>query len=148
VGVGVVPVRAVRLDASMAYAKHTYDEWAPSGTADYSGNEMELAPRFFANARVTFRPALLGDGSVALEWVRLGPYFMDPENTHRYGGHDVFNVSATLPVHGQLELVTRVTNLGNRRYAETSSFTQQQGERFRPGAPRQVFVGAQYRFDR
>ncbi len=27
-------------------------------------------------------------------------------------------------------------------------YGQQQGERFRPGAPRQFFVGAQYRFDR
>ena len=79
--------------------------------------------------------------------MRLGSYFMDPENTHTYGGHDLFNVHATLPVHGQLELVGRVTNIGNRRYAETSSFNAQQGERFRPGAPRQVFVGAQYRFN-
>lgn len=146
-GLGLAPLHGVRFDASMAYAKHTYDEWAPSGTADYSGKEMELAPRFFANARLTLRPALLRTGSVGIEWVRLGSYFMDPENTHTYGGHDLFNVHATLPVHGQLELVGRVTNIGNRRYAETSSFTQQQGERFRPGAPRQVFVGAQYRFD-
>jgi outer membrane receptor protein involved in Fe transport len=148
VGVGVAPIREVRLDASMAYAKHTYDEWRPSGGTDYSGNEMELAPRFFANARVTFRPALLGSGSLGIEWVRLGSYYMDPENTHKYGGHDLFNASATLPVHGRLELVGRVTNIGNRRYAETSSFTAQQGERFRPGAPRQLFLGAQYRFDR
>ncbi len=147
-GVGVAPLPFVRVDASMAYAKHTYEEWTPSGAADYSGNEMELAPRFFASARLTLRPALLGAGSVGVEWVRLGPYYMDPENTHRYGGHHLVNVNATLPVHGQLELVARVTNLGNRRYAETSSFTQQQGERFRPGAPRQFFVGAQYRFDR
>jgi outer membrane receptor protein involved in Fe transport len=147
-GIGVAPLRGVRLDASMAYAKHTYDEWQPGGAVDYSGNEMELAPRFFANARLTLRPRLLGSGSLGVEWVRLGPYYMDPENTHRYRGHDLVNVSATLPVHGQLELVGRVTNVGNRRYAETSSFTQQQGERFRPGAPRQFFLGAQYRLDR
>jgi iron complex outermembrane receptor protein len=148
VGLGVAPLRGVRLDASMAYAKHTYDEWQPAAALDFSGNEMELAPRFFANARATFRPAFLGSGSVGIAWVRLGSYFMDPENTHEYGGHDLFNVNATLLVHGQLELVGRVTNIANRRYAETSSFTAQQGELFRPGAPRQLFIGAQYRFDR
>jgi iron complex outermembrane recepter protein len=72
---------------------------------------------------------------------------MDPENTHKYDGHDLFNAYATIPVSGHLELSGRVANLGNRRFAETSSFNVQQGERFRPGAPRQFFLGAQYRFD-
>ena len=79
--------------------------------------------------------------------MRLGSYWMDPENTPKYDGHDLFNLFATIPVAGHLELSGRVTNLGNRRFAETSSFNAQQGERFRPGAPRQFFLGAQYRFN-
>ena len=46
-----------------------------------------------------------------------------------------------------VELSGRVTNLTDRRYAETSSFNVQQDERFRPGPPRQLFLGAQYRFN-
>ena len=109
---------------------------------------MELAPRFFANTRLTLQPRFMAEGSLALEWVRLGSYFMDPENTHRYHGHDLFNLQASVPVHGRLELLGRITNVGNRGYAETTSFNAQQGERFRPGAPRQLFVGAQYGFGR
>jgi outer membrane receptor protein involved in Fe transport len=48
---------------------------------------------------------------------------------------------------GHLELTGRITNIGDRRFAETSSFNAQQGERFRPGAPRQFYLGAQYRFN-
>jgi outer membrane receptor protein involved in Fe transport len=121
--------------------------WQPRPTVDYSGNEMELAPRLLGNGRLTYRPDFLERGMIAVEWVRLGSYWMDPENTRKYGGHDLVNLFATIPVAQHLELSGRVSNLGNRRFAETSSFNVQQGERFRPGAPRQFFLGAQYRFD-
>lgn len=146
VGVGVSPVRDVRLDVAASYARHRYDTWRPSVADDYSGNEMELAPRLMTNARITWRPEPLRGGMLALEWVRLGSYYMDPGNTHRYDGHDLFNLQASVPVVDHLKLTGRVTNLADVRYAETSSFNAQQGERFRPGTPRQLFVGAQYRF--
>ena len=63
-------------------------------------------------------------------------------NSHLIGLH----VQASVPVLDHLNLMRRVTNLANARYAETSSFNAQQGERFRPGTPRQLFVGARYRF--
>jgi outer membrane receptor protein involved in Fe transport len=146
-GAGVGFGRGLRLDGAVSYAKHTYVEWSPRAGVDYSGNEMELAPRFVGNARLSYRPTFLSSGVVAVEWVRLGSYWMDPENTHQYDGHDLFNLFATIPVLEHLELSGRITNLGDRRFAETSSYNQQQGERFRPGAPRQFFLGAQYRFN-
>lgn len=147
IGAGAALVRGLRLDAAVSYAKHTYVEWEPRPGVDYTGNEMELAPRFLGNARLSYRPAVFSSGVVAVEWVRLGSYWMDPENTHRYDGHDLFNVFATVPLVQHLELSARITNLADRRFAETSSFNQQQGERYRPGAPRQFFLGAQYRFN-
>jgi outer membrane receptor protein involved in Fe transport len=146
VGVGVGLGRGVRLDGALSYARHTYVQWEPRPGVDYTGNEMELAPRFLGNARVSYRPTFLSSGIVAVEWVRLGSYWMDPDNSHQYDGHDLFNLFATVPVLEHLELSGRVSNLADRRFAETSSFNQQQGERFRPGAPRQFFLGAQYRF--
>ena len=146
VGVGVSPVRDVRLDLAASYARHRYDAWQPSTVEDYSGNEMELAPRVMTNARLSWHPGKLRGAMLALEWVRLGSHYMDPGNTHKYEGHDLLNVQASVPVLDHLKLMGRVTNLANARYAETSSFNAQQGERFRPGTPRQLFVGAQYRF--
>jgi iron complex outermembrane recepter protein len=142
VGVGVALVEGVRVDGAISYARHTYVAWL-----DYGGNEMELAPRLLGNARLTYRPSFLPSGMIALEWMRLGSYWMDPENTHKYGGYTLFNVHGTVPLLAHLELTGRVTNLGNRHFAETSSYNAQQGERFRPGAPRQVYIGAQYRFN-
>ena len=146
-GVGIGVAQGVRLDAAVSYARHSYVEWRPRPGVDYTGNEMELAPRFLGNGRLSYRPSFIARGLVAVEWVKLGSYWMDPENTHEYDGHDLFNVFATMPVTEHLEVSGRVTNLADRRFAETSSFNAQQGERFRPGAPRQFFLGAQYRFN-
>ena len=147
VGVGVGLARGLRLDGAVSYARHRYVEWRPRPGVDYTGNEMELAPRLLGNGRLSYRPPFLASGLVAVEWVRLGSYWMDPDNTHQYDGHDLFNVFATVPLMSHLELSGRVTNLADKRFAETSSFNGQQGERFRPGAPRQFFLGAQYRFN-
>jgi outer membrane receptor protein involved in Fe transport len=147
VGLGVALMEGVRVDGALSYAKHTYVAWQARADLDYGGNEMELAPRVLGNARLTYRPSFLHSGVIALEWVRLGSYWMDPENTRKYGGYSLFNVYGTVPVVANLEFTGRVTNLGNRHFAETSLYNAQQGERFRPGAPRQVFVGAQYHFE-
>jgi iron complex outermembrane receptor protein len=147
IGLGLGLVRGLRLDGALSYAKHSYVEWQPRPGVDYTGNEMELAPRVIGNSRLSYRPAFFSSGVVAVEWVKLGSYWMDPENTHKYDGHDLFNVFATVPVTANLEVSGRITNLADRRVAETTSFNAQQGERFRPGAPRQFFLGAQYRFN-
>ena len=52
---------------------------------------------------------------------------------------------ATVPVMQGLELVGRVTNLFDERFAETSSFTTAQGERLRPGQSRAFFLSGVYR---
>jgi iron complex outermembrane receptor protein len=147
IGLGLSLVRGLSVEGAISYAKHTYVAWRPRSDVDYSGNEMELAPRLLGNSRITYRPSFLSSGLIAVEWVRLGSYWMDPENTHKYAGHSLFNVYGTVPVVAHLELTGRVTNLGDRRFAETSSYNTQQGERLRPGAPRQVYLGAQYRFN-
>ena len=49
---------------------------------------------------------------MSFEWTRTGSYWMDPDNTHKYGGHDLFNLYATIPVTGHFDLSGRVSNLG------------------------------------
>ncbi|HVX88267.1 MAG TPA: TonB-dependent receptor, partial [Gemmatimonadales bacterium] len=102
-------------------------------------------PKFFGAFRVTWAPELLRSGSVTAEWVKMGKYWQDPQNTHTYDGHDVVSLYSTVPLSHGVELVGRVTNLLNERFAETSSYTTAQGERLRPGQPRAFFLSAVYR---
>ena len=82
-----------------------------------------------------------------MEWVRIGSYFLDEANKHRYPGHDLFHLRAGIPVGRELEPDARVTNLLDARYAEDASVSRL-GEEFTPGAPRAFSFGIQYRAER
>ncbi len=137
------------LDVSAGYTRalHTYEEWAPNTGVDYSGNEMEDAPRSLVNASVGIAPAALRGGRVALEWSHVGAFWMDPHNTRRYDGHDLLHVRVQQPVLAGVSLFARVHNLTDERYAETATFTQARGAEYAPGMPRTLYIGAEWNPD-
>lgn len=143
-GLGAELTREFRLDIAVSYAKHSYEDWVVSGTADYSGNEMEIAPRLIGDTRLAWQPAALNGGKLTLEWVALGSYWMDAANTQKYDGHDLLNVRVNYPVNKKLELLGSVMNLTDERYADTSSYTTSRGREFSPGLPRTVYAGLRY----
>ncbi len=150
-GLGVLVLPAVRVDGSLALSRQTYEEWvAPVGTGlvDYAGKRIEDAPTTLGNLFVTWTPAFLRGGRVSGEWSHVGSYWMDPDNTRRYDGHDLFNVQASYRLRSELELFGRVMNLTSERYAVNATFNAFQREQYTPGAPRQLFVGARYSWER
>lgn len=148
VGLGIALLDQLRGDVSFSRADHSYEAWSPRPDVDYAGNAMESAPETTLNARLTFSPNRLEGGRFALEWSRLGPYWLDPENTHRYEGHGLLNLHASVPLPHDLELIGRVMNLTDALYAETASYTAARGVEYAPGLPRTVYLGVQYRWER
>jgi outer membrane receptor protein involved in Fe transport len=148
VGLGAEVASGVRADVAYSRSKHSYESWRPTPSVDYSGNEVEAAPRTKLSARLNYAPSFLDGARLGVEWVRIGSYWMDPANTHRYEGHDLLNVRLNAPMTHGLELVARLDNLADRRYAETAAFTQARGEEFAPGLPRSLYLGVQYRWNR
>ncbi len=132
------------LAASYTYAEHTYEEWVANGT-DFSGNDIESAPRDIANTRLAYRPAALNGGGVELEWEHLGWYWMDQSNTAKYDGHDLLNLRANYFVTKRLQAYARVINLADKRYATAARFSRGSKE-FAPGLPRTVYAGLSYAF--
>ncbi|MET0399371.1 MAG: TonB-dependent receptor [Longimicrobiaceae bacterium] len=128
-------------DANWSRSRQTYEDWAPSAAVSYAGNGIEAAPRDLASARLAYAPAWLAGARVEGEWTRVGSYWMDPENTHRYDGHDLLNLRAALPVARRVELTARVTNLADERYAELAAYSAFAREEMTPGLPRTVYVG-------
>ncbi|MBF0284183.1 MAG: TonB-dependent receptor [Magnetococcales bacterium] len=131
-----------RLDSSLSFSKQTYEQWAVSGTADYSGKEIETAPRWLANNRLSYTPPILEGGRAQLEWVRLGDYWRDAANTSEYPGHDLFNLRLNRPIGDKLEIYSNVNNLLDKRYAETSGLSGG-APTYTVGMPRMVWVGIQ-----
>lgn len=144
-GLGLPLGQQWQVDASLSYAKHTYETWIVSGTADYSGKEMESAPRVIANTRLRYAPAALNGGRVQLEWVRLGSYWLDAANTGKYGGHNLVNLRVNRPFGKGMEAFGSVSNLLDKRYAETADGTGV-APTYTVGLPRQAVVGLQARW--
>src|SRR5690606_33962497 len=75
VSAAVQPHPGVRLSTAWSYARHHYLDWVvdPAPGLDYSGREMEQAPRTIGNAMVTVMPTDWLHASV--ESSILGGYF-------------------------------------------------------------------------
>lgn len=140
IGGGVDLASLWRLDGAFSYARHTYKKWAVSGTVDYSGREMELAPRTIGNVRLAY-----GDerrGKVQLEWVHLGSWWSDQANTVKYDGHELINLRGQLPLARDVKLFANVHNLFDRRYAESTGVSSGNAT-FAPGLPRSLVAGVE-----
>lgn len=131
-----------RADLSASYARHTYEAWTVSGTADFSGKEIESAPRVITSARLTHLPVWMNGGRIEAEWFRLGSYWLDQANTGKYAGHDLLGLRVAYPVGKGFELYGNVHNLLDKRYAETAAGTGPAPE-FSAGLPRMIYVGLQ-----
>lgn len=97
-----------------AWAAHTY-----VGSGLLSGNDIDTAPRHQGSAHLLYQPS--EQTSAELEWLYLGSYFLDAENTHKYPGHNVLNLSWRQS-YGQWDLRLRVTNLGDKRIADRADY--------------------------
>ena len=141
-GMGVPIADAWRIDAGLSYAKHSYEQWKVSGTADYSGNEMESAPRLIANTRLSYAPGYMNGGRVQLEWFKLGSYYHDQSNTTKYSGHNLVNLRANYPFEKRWEVFGSINNLLDKQYAETVGMDGT-APTYSTGLPRAFVVGVQ-----
>jgi outer membrane receptor protein involved in Fe transport len=129
-----------RIDAAFSHARHRYVEWVTSG-ADFSGNEIESAPRVLANARLTWAPR--EGSSVQLEWTRVGSYWLEAGNAPAYGkypGHDVLNLRASHRLTRRATVFGRIMNLLDKRHADSASVSSNTPV-YSPALPRATYAG-------
>jgi len=120
-GLGREMTSKLRLDLAASYAKHRYRQWSTS-TANYSGNEIENAPRLLANLRLTWQP--VANTQAQLEWVELGSYFLEASNQQgKYAGHRLFNARISTKLDQHWSCFARITNLTDKRYADSASYS-------------------------
>jgi iron complex outermembrane recepter protein len=129
-----------RFDTALTYAVHRYVDWVTS-TADFSGNEMESAPRVMANTRLTWVPQ---PGTMAqLEWVNMGSYWLEQSNSQTFGkypGHDVFNLRFSQQMAARTSVFARLMNLTDVRYADSASVSSNTPV-YSPALPRALYLG-------
>lgn len=141
-GLGGPLATGLRLDAALSYSNQRYIDWV-TRAANYSGHDIEAAPRVLANTRLTWRPTTAA--MFQLEWVRLGAYWLEAGNSPVYGqypGHDLLNLRATYAATKRVNLFARVMNATNKRFADSASVSSSTPV-FSPGLPRAVYGGVE-----
>jgi outer membrane cobalamin receptor len=147
---GAALLPTLRLDVAWSSATHRYEEWVipvQGRNVSYAGRTMEQAPHTLGNALLTWSPRFLNGGRLAAEWSSTGTYYMDPENTHRYDGFDLWTLHGNVRLRGG-ELFARVTNVADVRYAELVSYNAFNREQYTPGNPRMVYAGMRWTWQR
>lgn len=119
-------------------ARHRYDYSEILSDIDINGNDVDTAPRNFGSADLTWN--IDQSKRLSAEWVHMGSYFTDPENMHKYAGHDVANLSASWVVSDRLTVSSRLLNVFDKRYAERADYSSFGGDRYFPGQPRSLYV--------
>ncbi|MDC3357462.1 TonB-dependent receptor, partial [Pseudomonadales bacterium] len=128
----------LEVSANWTLARHRYDNNPALSRGVIQGNDIDTAPRSMGGLQVNW--ALTERVTSELEWVHIGPYFTNPDNTNRYEGHDLINLRANLALTNVWQGFLRVTNLLDTDYAERADYAFG-NERFFVGEPRGVYIG-------
>ncbi len=126
--------------AAYSFSKHNFKD-----DQKYGDNEMAEAPEHTANARLIYTPTYLNGLSVMGEWVYVGSYWMDSENTKEYKGYSIGNLKADYRVNDAVSVFGKVSNLTDERYATAATLGWGR-ESYTPGDPRQYYAGLEYRW--
>lgn len=133
------------VEAVINYAKHSYENSRLSGGIDIEGNEIDTAPNSFGNLRLNWQatPSIVTE----LEWVMMGEYFTNPENTAQYGGHNLINLRGRYQANKDLSFSLNLMNLTDKRYAERADWTSFTGDRYFPGEGLRAFFAVDWNFN-
>jgi len=129
----------IRLETDQAFARHTwrFDRDIGRGEVIVSGNDTDSAPRRFGSTRLAWDSP--GQLRAELEWISMGPYWLNAANTARYEGHELLHLRLSRPLTDSLHIAARIHNLADVNYAERADFAF--GEyRYFPGRDRSLFV--------
>ena len=137
------------LKGSATYARHVYASSRPVNSranpteAIRSGDDIDTAPRTLVNALLTYAPN--PKAKLALQWERVGRYFMDAANTKLYKGHNVVHLRTQYQLDSKVRFYGGVVNLTDRLYATRADYWFG-NERYFLGARRTVYLGIEANF--
>ena len=126
-------------------ARHEYDSDINllGASGDINGNRIDTAPDNFGSLRLGWNPR--PGYRAELEWVHMDNYYLEPDNRHRYDGHELVNLRIMGSLTSNLSAGLRVINLTDEDYAERADFGFG-SYRYFVGEPRAVYVSGEYRF--
>jgi len=131
------------VSANGTFAKHRYDTNLTLSRINIQDNEIDTAPEHMGSVQLGWR----SDSSefIELEWVHQGNYYLNPENSSEYSGHNLLNLRTGIRLSERLNIGVRVSNLTDEDYAERADFGFG-SYRYFVGEPRAVYATVQYNY--
>ncbi|WP_252728985.1 TonB-dependent receptor [Aliiglaciecola lipolytica] len=131
----------IQLDANLGWGRHTYKSDLTLSNINIEGNYIDTAPKVLAGARLHWQA--METLNFRLEWTHMDEYYLDPENTATYAGHDLFNLHSSWQMNDNISLSLRLNNLTNRDYAERADIAFG-NYRYFVGLPRTLFASINF----
>ncbi|WP_286261853.1 TonB-dependent receptor [Thalassotalea atypica] len=126
-------------------ANHKYDNSLMLSRVAIKGNEIDTAPQHIGSAQLGWQG--IGHTNIELEWTHVGNYYLNPENTAQYQGHNLLNLRVQATIGENWTINTKVLNLTDEDYAERADFGFG-NYRYFVGEPRSFYVSVKYDFGR
>lgn len=103
----------------ISYGNHKYENNAILSTP-IEGNVIDTAPKYLSNLRLNYR---VNDKiNAQLSWQFTDEYYLNPQNTAKYQGHNIVDANVLIDLNDQVRLSLHAYNIGNRDYAERADF--------------------------
>lgn len=133
----------LRLSAAYNLARHTYENDLDGGGLIIDGNDVDTAPRHFGSMQLHW--SLSDTLSTELEWVNMGSYYVNPENSSEYEGHDILNLRTRWQARDDLSFALNILNLTDKEYAERADYSFG-NDRYFPGEPLRAFFSVNWKY--
>ena len=126
-----------------SYGKHLYENDIQISSTNIRGNLIDTAPKTMTNLQIGWKPT--ESTTWSLEWDSLSGYYLNPENTASYEGHQLFNLRGQIKLKNS-QISIKIINLTDEDYAERADFGFGQ-YRYFVGRPRGLSISYQYWLD-
>ncbi len=134
-------MHSVALSGSIANHEYRFTRTVARGEQINKGAEVDSAPSLQTSVRWIFQP--IPTTMLEVEFVQIGPHYLNAANTAKYGGHTLAHIRANWIFDANWRGSLRITNALDAKYADRADYAFG-NYRYFPGTPRQLFAGIEY----
>jgi outer membrane receptor protein involved in Fe transport len=131
----------LRVSSNLTWQKHSYESDQAISDISIKGNRVDTSPDRLFGIQVLWEPT--EQLAAELSWQHLSEYYLDPENTAKYDGHSLLDMSVNYVINERLSAKINVFNITDEDYAERADFAFG-GYRYFVGQPRRAFISIQW----
>jgi outer membrane receptor protein involved in Fe transport len=121
----------------ISWSQHTYENETALVRTSIIDNTIDTAPEWLSNLNISYSPS--AQLTAQLSWQYLSEYYLNPENTTEYEGHQLVDFNIRYQLAKQISLSVHVLNLLDEEYAERADFAFG-SYRYFVGQPRRAFI--------